>query len=256
MRDIKEYINVCAVFDNEEVGSGLSNKATINYICERAKDSAAFLNLEGHEGYFANKACLMRKGIAGFVFKIKGVSTHASYCDREGASAIREAAYKIIELEKVKRPGGLTFNVGLIKGGSASNTVPGECEFKLDVRYKTNEEYEEAKKIVKEIAEKVYVEGTSSELIETNRRPAMELNDRNLKLLELANKAFAECGLSTLEAEARSGGSDASDVSSAGIPVIDSLGVGGERCHSAEEYGLISSLSESAKRLAAIIVSI
>jgi glutamate carboxypeptidase len=33
---------------NEEVGSGLKNKDTINYMCERSKDAAAFLNLEGN----------------------------------------------------------------------------------------------------------------------------------------------------------------------------------------------------------------
>ena len=92
---------------NEEIGSGIENKSPIRRICEKAKKSAAFLNLEGHEGYFAGKACLERKGVAGFLFKVTGVSTHASYCAKEGASAIAEAAHKIIELEKIKEENGL-----------------------------------------------------------------------------------------------------------------------------------------------------
>ena len=40
---------------------------------------------------------------------------------------------------------------------------------------------------------------------------------------------------------------------SKGKAAIDRVGVGGERAHSVEEYGVIASLSESAKRIASII---
>lgn len=238
---------------NEEIGSGIENKAPIRRICEKAKNSVAFLNLEGHEGYFAGKACLERKGIAGFLFKITGVSTHASYCAREGASAITEAAHKIIELEKVKEENGLTFNCGIIKGGTVRNTVPGECEFQLDVRFSSESDFVRAKEIIDKVANTVYVPGCSCEAKMTNLRPAMEPCDRNLELLAIANSAFEKSGLSTLDAGKRTGGSDAADVTAFGIPCLDSLGVGGERAHSKDEYGVISSLAESAKRIAAII---
>ena len=241
---------------NEEVGSGIDNKEPIRCICEKAKDAVAFLNLEGHEGYFAGKACLERKGIAGFIFRITGISTHASYCAREGASAILEAAHKIIELEKVKEENGLTISCGVIKGGSVRNTVPGECEFQIDVRYATEAEFERAKEIVQRVADRVYVPECSCEVTMNCVRPSMELCERNLKLLDIANKAFEENGLSTLEAGKRNGGSDAANVTVFGIPCLDSIGVQGERAHSKEEYGVISSLSESAKRIVAIITSL
>ena len=238
---------------NEEIGSGIENKSPIRRICDKAKNALAFLNLEGHEGYFEGKACLERKGIAGFLFSVKGVSTHASYCAREGASAITEAAHKIIELEKVKEETGITFNCGIIKGGTARNTVPGECEFQLDVRFSSESELERAKAIIKKIADTVYVQGCSCEVDMISLRVAMELCERNLNLLSIANAAFEKNGLSTLAVGKRNGGSDAADITAYGIPCIDSMGVGGERAHSKEEYGVISSLSESAKRLVAII---
>ena len=241
---------------NEEIGSGINNKSPIKRICEEAKNAVAFLNLEGHEEYFKGKACVERKGIAGFLFRINGVSTHASYCAREGASAITEAAHKIIELEKVKEEGGVTFNCGVIKGGSVRNTVPGECEFQLDVRFSSQSDLERAKKIIQQVADTVYVPGCSCELTMTNLRPAMEKCERNLALLAIANAAFEKNGLTTLEAGMRTGGSDAADVTEYGIPCIDSLGVGGERAHSKEEFGVISSLSESAKRLVSIITAV
>lgn len=241
---------------NEEIGSGLENKATINYICEKAKDSIAFLNLEGHEGQFGEKIALIRKGIAGFVFKITGIESHASYCAFQGASAIHEAAHKIVELEKVKFLDGITFNCGVISGGTTQNTVPKKCEFKVDVRFNTKEEYEDAVKRIEKIANTEYVEGCSCELIQTNLRNAMELNHKNLSLFNKANELFKQNGLSTLEIGKRNGGSDAADVSAYGIPCLDSIGVGGEHAHSTLEYGKISTLSESAKRIASIIVGI
>ena len=237
---------------NEEIGS----LKTIDYICEKSKDSLAFINLEGHEGYFEGKACLKRKGIARFLFDIKGIETHSSYCAREGANAIAEAAHKILELEKIKDNEGLTFNCGTIEGGTTPNTVPGSCKFKLDIRFATKAQYEEAKKKVQRIADTTYIKGCTTEVSQLSLRPAMELNEKNISLLDKCNKIFAANGLSTLEVGERAGGSDASYISSFGIACIDSVGIGGERAHSVEEYAILPSLVESAKRVASIIVGL
>ena len=241
---------------NEEIGSGLDNKDPINCICERAKDVVAFLNLEGHEAYFAGKACMIRKGIAGFRFVIKGIGTHASYCAREGANAIAEAAHKILEIEKIKDDAGVTCNCGVISGGKTSNAVPDFCEFRVDVRFATQEQYKETIDRLQAIADTVYVPGCTCEMVQTNLRPAMELTEKNKALLAKANELFEANGLSALEVGMRTGGSDAADVTCYGIPCIDSIGVGGERAHSVEEYGVIDSLAESAKRIAAIICGV
>ncbi len=241
---------------NEEIGSGKNNKEPIRYICEKAKNAVAFLNLEGHEGYFDGKACLVRKGIAGFVFRVHGISAHACYCAREGASAIAEAAKKIVELEKFKNDSGITFNVGKINGGTVRNTIPDLCEFELDCRYVKNEDLDEVKRIVEAVADHTYIQGCTCEAELIDWRHPMELCERNIDLFNKANAAFVENGLSPLEIGFRNGGSDAADVTVFGIPCIDSLGVGGERAHSTEEYGVISSLPESAKRIAAIVCSI
>ncbi len=260
-----EALSACGIKDrpimmllqsNEEIGSGLNNKAPINYICQKAKDAIAFLNLEGHEDSFSGKAGLIRKGIAGFRFDIQGVETHASYSAREGASAIREAAYKIIEIEKIKDNDGVTCSCGIISGGTATNTVPGKCEFMVDVRFSTQEQYQDTVSRLQKIADTVYVSGCSCTMEQTNLRPAMELNEKNIALLTKANELFVQNGLSKLEIGKRTGGSDAADVTCFGIPCIDSIGVAGERAHSVEEYAIISSLAESAKRIVSIICGI
>lgn len=241
---------------NEEIGSGLDAKHPVETMCELARGSVAFLNLEGHEGHFAGKACLKRKGSARFNLTIRGVAAHGAYCAVEGANAIVEAAHKVIELDKYKADDGLTINCGIISGGSVVNTVPDVCEVKIDVRYAKAEEFDEALRIIERVASETYVKGCTCEVTMVAKRVAMEPCEKNLALLDTANRAFAENGLSPLESGERRGGSDASDITACGIPCLDSLGVGGERAHSAEEYGVISSLSESAKRVVSIVTAL
>ena len=131
--------------------------------------------------------------------------------------------------------------------------MAGKCEFRVDVRFATQAQYEEVSAALQKIADTIHVPGCTCVMEQTNLRPAMELSDRNVSLLNRANELFEEVGLSRLEVGMRTGGSDAADVSCCGIPCIDSIGVFGERAHSREEYGVISSLAESAKRIAAIV---
>lgn len=238
---------------DEEVGSRYSNRATINYICESSKDSLAFFNLEGGtEG----EACLIRKGIVTFTFKVKGVEAHSSNCAEIGANAICDAAYKIIELEKLKDNDGLTCNCGVITGGTVSNTVPGYCEFKANVRYANAQQLEWIHNYVNELANTVHVPGCTCEVNHPMGRIAMELMDRNVNLLNDLNRICAENGLATLKLGSRKGGSDAAEVTASGIPCIDSIGPLGGLIHSPNEYAIIDSLAVSAKRLAAYIYCI
>lgn len=236
---------------NEEIGSGMNNKAPIEYICKKAKGAAAFLNLEGAGS--EDKLCLQRKGILGSVFTIKGIEAHGSLCAKAGANAIKEAAHKILKIEEFKDHNGITCNVGLINGGKKRNIVAGNCEFTVDTRFSNNEEYEYIVKELKKIAETTFVEGCNCEFKITNLRPAMEITQTNLDFLDKINKCFEKYGLSKVGIGSGSGGSDAAEVTRAGIPCVDSIGVKGEYIHSINEYAELDSLAESAKRMAAII---
>ena len=74
---------------DEEMGSRPSERRTINYMIEKARDAVAFLNLEPH---VAGSVCIARKGIATYTFTVKGVAAHASLCAKQGANALLEAA--------------------------------------------------------------------------------------------------------------------------------------------------------------------
>ena len=232
---------------DEECGSKISNKATINYICEKAKDSIAFFNLEGTNN---DNVCLARKGILYFLFTVTGQEAHASACATQGANAILDAAHKIIEFEKLKDENGLTCNCGVINGGTVPNTVPGKCVFNANVRYKTEEQYEWVCNYAKELAKTVHVKGCTCEVEIAGWRPAMERVERNERLLEKMNAIYLQNGMSTLLGDDRNGGSDAAYLTRAGIPCVECMGVKGDYQHSAKEFAYLDSLTKAAKRIA------
>lgn len=237
---------------DEETGSATSGKATINYICQKSKDSVAFLNLEGHK---SGTAVLIRKGILRYRFTVRGRALHSSRCF-DGANAIAEAAYKIIELEKMKDPAGLTCNCGVISGGTTANSVAESCEFYADIRFSNSEELIKARETVKKIAEESKVEGSSCELFEFSYRPAMPYSEKNNALLEKMNEIYKSCDLPLLKARSCLSGSDAAYVTESGIPCVDCIGTEGSNIHSVDEYIRLESLAESAKRIAAVIYCI
>ncbi|MDO5478859.1 MAG: M20/M25/M40 family metallo-hydrolase [Clostridia bacterium] len=237
---------------DEENSSATSNKETIKYICEKAKGSVAFLNLEGIKG---NTAVIRRKGILRYLFTVHGKALHSSRC-AEAANAVAEAAYKIIELEKMKNPDGLTCNCGVISGGTKANTVADKCSFYADIRFSTDEELIGAKKKCKEVSDNITVEGCSCTLDEVSFRPAMAMSDKNINLLEKMNEIYKENGLPELTPRACLSGSDAAYVTECGIPCVDNLGTEGGNIHSVNEYITLASLAASAKRIAALIYCI
>lgn len=234
---------------DEEVGSRFSNKETIGYICQKAADSVAFLNMES---YFKGKACMERKGIITYKFTVTGEAAHSSMCSTHGANAIAEAAHKILELEKLKNAEGLTCNCGMIQGGTAVNTVPEQCTFFANFRFAAYEELDFAKELVRKLEKNHVIKGCSCKVEQTSYRTVMVYSEKNAKLLKAMNDIYAANALPVLTASKNTGGSDAADVTEYGIPCIDSLGVEGGFIHSKEEFAWTASLAEAAKRVAAV----
>ena len=234
---------------DEEVGSRISNKATINYMCDAAKDSIAFFNLESNAGC---EACIQRKGIIGFEFTVLGKEAHSATCATLGANAILDAAYKIIELEKLKDSNGLTCNCGLISGGTAKNTVPGKCTFTADIRYATKEQYDSVCEYVKSLANTVHVQGCVCEVKVFSSRPAMERTEKNLWLFNKMNEILTENGMTPYKEFIGIGGSDAAEMTVSGLPTVDCVGVTGAGIHTKDEFAYIASLKDAAMRLATV----
>jgi len=234
---------------DEEVSSTQSQKSTIGYICEKAKNSVAFLNLET----FAHKrACISRKGSVTFLFTVTGKAGHSSRCVTEGANAIVDACHKMIILDRLKDDDGITCNCSTVQGGTVDNSIPEVCAFKVNLRFATLEQWKWIESYMQEVASTVHVPGCSCTVQCLSFRTCMEKTEKNLHLLEKANRIFESVGLETLNPAMLRGGSDAADASTFGIPCLDSQGVRGNGSHTKNESAVLVSLGESAKRAAAI----
>lgn len=238
---------------DEESSGKLSADATINYICQKAQGSVGFFNLENSD---KGQVCIGRKGIVSFEFTVSGVEAHSAGCATNGANAILEAAYKIIDLEKFKDKDGLTCCCTIIDGGTKHNIVPGTCKFIANVRFSRMSELEEFMHSAQKICEDIHVPGCSCNMVMPRLRPAMELCDRNTSLLNRMNEIWRENGFEEVQGVSNSGGSDAANVSSAGVPTVDGMGNLGAFIHTPKEYGIISSLAEYAKRLAIVALNL
>lgn len=233
---------------DEENSSATSKKGPVRFMAEKAKGAVGFFNTEGYQ---RDKVCLIRKGILKSRMTISGQATHASRCFA-GASAIREAAYKIVGIEKFKEKDGITCNCGIIQGGTFISVVPETCVIDIDTRFTTVAQLEEMKKFFTELAANSTVEGTTAQWEIVSIRDCMERCERNQQLFEAFNRICVENGLPSMEIRVNTGGSDAADMTCRGIPAVDSLGVVGDGTHSLREVAEIPSLKESAKRLAAV----
>lgn len=234
---------------DEETGSSTSGLKTVRLMQKLALGADAFLNLEGQVG---NSVAIIRKGILRRNIRVFGKALHSSRC-YEAANAVAEAAHKIIELEKLKDIDGLTCNCGVIHGGTVANSVAAECVFTVDVRYVGEEDRALALELIRTVAEKSYIEGTSAVVEEISERPSMPYRENNKALADRMNEIYAECGLPVLTVRKSLSGSDAAYITEVGVPAVDSIGTEGGNIHSKDEFMRLSSLAECAKRIASVV---
>ncbi len=237
---------------DEEVNSHLSGQKSLEFMVEEAKGSAAFLNAEN---IGANRCLTIgRKGITSHKITITGKKFHAGWCTK-GVSAIKEAAYKIIEFEKGNDNDSITFNCGIINSGTATNIVPDLCELFVEYRFKNMEQKKIADEKFKKIVETSYVEGTHSEVEQISNRLPLEPDDKNKNLVNTINDICKQVGIEPFGMAETPGGADSAYPSLAGIPTVDSIGIEGSGCHTLNENARISSMAEMAKVVAAVIIN-
>ncbi|MBQ6183451.1 MAG: M20/M25/M40 family metallo-hydrolase [Clostridia bacterium] len=234
---------------DEEVESVNSGMETIRFMLEESAGASAFFNCECRE---EGKLTTGRKGIIRLYLEVKGRAAHAGDYF-EGRSAIREAAYKIIELEQKSVKDGITYNCGVIEGGTALNVVPDICRVYIDVRIRSTAEYDYAMSVLEEVASHVCVEGTVCRVVKISDRKPMERTEANVKLFEHINAVAQKYGFGEMKEFYSNGGSDAAYTTLAGIPTVDDIGPIGDNYHTKDEWCDISSIAGSAKLIAASI---
>ena len=232
-----EKIPITFFFNSdEEIGSKSSGELIEN----EAKNSAFAFVLES--GGLVGELVTGRKGRTSAKLDIKGKAGHAAFADKDKASAIVELAHKIIAFESLndlKR--GTTVNVGKIKGGIGSNTVPENVTALIEFRFSSMEDKRYLEGKIKTIAKKQLTPHTSCKVNILTSRPPMNQSAANRKLYDSVKEVAKTLKL-PLKEEFRSGASDANLIAQQNIPVIDGLGPMGGKDHSENEYMIKESL--------------
>ncbi len=239
-----EQIPVCMFCNSdEEIGS----PASWNITCREADQSFAAFVMEC--GGSQNGIVTGRKGKSGYKLIVSGQSGHAAQAGTDKPSAILEMAHKIIALEALNDPPRVSLNVGVVRGGIGPNTVPGQAEALIDIRYLQEEDDERLKAEMDRILDAPVVRETACSLAYQSGRPSMPQSASNETLFQLV-QSQAELLGQRIRPEFRNGVSDANVVASRGVPVLDGMGPLGDFDHSEREYMLKSSLVERAGLLA------
>ena len=213
----------------------------------RGKD--AVFNMETAS---AGKAVLVgRKGNIHPELIVRGIAAHAGADLDKGASAVVELAHKIIAVNKLTdKNRGLTFNCGVIKGGTVANAVPDYASVVIDMRYLTDEDGADGIESLRKIAAESVITGTTTEVGNLRERFApMAVTEANLKLYELVKAQGKKLGLD-IDKKVGGGSSDSGWTVRAGAPSICSMGALGALNHSDREYIELPGLVERAKLLA------
>ena len=219
----------------EEVGSPFSRK---HIEAEAVKAKYVLVSEPARDG---GKVVVARKGVADFVMRATGRPSHAGSMHADGRSAIKEIARQILEVEEMTDyERGVTFNAGMITGGTGINVVPRECEVHIDMRVTTQEDGEEF--CTKLLNRKSHDPDVTIEIKGGMNRPPYQMTEGGKALFEFARDACLEHGLELQYTPITGGGSDGNYSGAMGIPTLDGMGVDGAGAHTLDEHILISSL--------------
>jgi len=197
-----------------------------------------------------------RKGIMSLTVTIHGRAAHAGVEPEKGRSAILEAARIVTDLHALNgRVPGVTFNVGVIHGGTRPNVVAERCELEVDVRAVTREGLVAADASVRAVLADTVVPDVQIKVSETHRWWPMEKLERSGRLVDSAVELASRLGFAVKDT-ATGGASDGNTTAGMGVPTIDGLGPIGGLDHSPGEYLEVSSIVPRTALLAALVASI
>lgn len=183
-----------------------------------------------------------RKGVVGLDIDVIGKPSHAGESPQRGVNAVVDAA-KIIEkldgLNKVIE--GVSVQCTEISGGVARNVIPDHCRIGVDIRVPDLERQAQLfDEIDQVLTDQDLVTSRIRYEIEAKRPPFLR-TEKSAELISRYQAVAAELGFK-IEETSSGGVSDACNLSSFGVPVIDGLGALGNAPHTKKEFMIKQSL--------------
>lgn len=195
-----------------------------------------------------------RKGSGNWALIVKGRAAHAGREHHLGRNAIAAMAEFVVALDGLNgQRDGVTFNIGKIDGGGATNIVPELAVGRFNVRVKEDGDdvwvLEQIERLTAIIDSK---DGISAELTGGFSRPPKPMSPANAQVFDWVKQAGALLG-QTIKWAPSGGVCEGNNLWAAGCPNVDTLGVIGGDIHSDREYIKLDSLV-TRSQLAAVIL--
>jgi len=166
-------------------------------------------------------------------FTVHGRASHAGIAPEDGINAISAAAHAIAGLRQGRIDAETTANIGIIRGGKATNIVPDTVEVVGEARSRDPQKLREQVAHMREAFEQAARRlGATVDVEETDMYPAFNL-DADARSVKLAGQALQALELAPI-VEATGGGSDANFFNEHGIQTVI-LSCGMNQPHSHEE---------------------
>lgn len=218
---------------DEETGSSESEAL----ILRSAQSSFAVLSFEP----CANPPRLTcaRKGVTNVLISCTGIPGHAGSQYKNCASAIQNLCAQMMKLYALRDDEhDISFNAGVISGGTAENVVAAEASCKCEFRYYDQRYQKLLMERITALCAEQPVSGCTTTVTFGASHPAIDLNEKSQALLELAQAIAREQGRE-LPHERVGGAGDISIAGQAGVGVLDGLGMPGGHMHTTDEYAII-----------------
>ena len=176
---------------------------------------------------------IRRKAVATLQARLTGKASHSGIEPEAGKDANRGLARLIAIIdESLKGDPEVSFNPGVIRGGGASNIVSPWSELQGELRSFSNRQLHD---VADRLAGIRRIDEIKTAIHVTIEHPALEFNEKNQRLYAVARKIAESLGYELGHCSS-GGASDASNLSSAEIPVIDGLGMRGGGAHASDEF--------------------
>ena len=182
---------------------------------------------------------------------IHGKAAHAGVAPENGISAIVVAAQAIAKMNLGRIDQETTANIGLIRGGEATNIIPDRVELIGEARSRSSAKLEKQVEHMEEVIRRTCSDyGVSADIKVSDSYGAFSLNQNDF-VVKLACQAAEAMGLEP-RLESTGGGSDANIINGYGISSVV-LGMGYDHVHTTSEVMPIDQLVAAAAYVVSII---
>ncbi len=223
-----DKLSICFLINpDEEIGSNYSQ----DHIEKYAKRSKCVLVMESSQD--RNSIVAQRKGLDILKVEFHGKSCHASV-PWKGNSAIIELANFVKKMETIVNfDKGMTFNPGIITGGTANNVVADYACLTFEFRFFDMDSHATMAAKVQSFVDNPTDKNIKITMTKQSFTHPMHNNEKSMWLEKLVLESGKQIS-QDLKSIVSGGGSDGNFTSKIGIPTIDGLGPEGTGFHNPE----------------------